>query len=95
MNTKYTKLAMGILFDIVGCMSYIFPVVGEFTDFVWAPISAWLMTKMYSGKKGKVAAIISFIEEAIPGMDFIPSFTLMWVYTYVFRKTKEKAVVLN
>lgn len=95
MNTKYTKLAVGILFDIIGCMSYIFPVIGEFTDIVWAPISAWLMTKMYRGKKGKVAAIFSFIEEAIPGMDFIPSFTLMWVYTYLFSRAEVKTVNLN
>lgn len=95
MNTKYTKLGVGILFDVIGSMSYIFPVIGEFTDIVWAPISAWLMTKMYSGKKGKVAAVISFIEEAIPGLDFIPSFTLMWVYTYVLIKTEEKVVDLK
>lgn len=89
MNTKYTKLAVGILFDLIGCMSYIFPGIGELTDIIWAPISAWLMTKMYSGRKGKVAAVLNFIEEAIPGLDIIPSFTLMWVYTYVFSKSEE------
>lgn len=93
MNTKYTKLAVGILFDIIGCMSYLLPGIGEFTDIIWAPISAWLMTKMYSGKKGKVAAVISFIEEAIPGLDIIPSFTLMWVYTYVFSASKDVVAV--
>ncbi|MEO6347622.1 MAG: hypothetical protein ABIO60_06900 [Aquaticitalea sp.] len=89
MNTKNTKLAVGILFDLIGCMSYLFPGIGELTDIVWAPISAWLMTKMYTGKKGKIAAVINFIEEAIPGLDIIPSFTLMWVYTYVYSKSEE------
>lgn len=86
MNKKYTKLAVGIIFDLIGCISYLFPGIGEVTDIVWAPISAWLMTKMYHGKKGKVGAIITFIEEAIPGLDIIPSFTIMWLYTYVFSK---------
>ncbi len=86
METKYIKLAVGAMFDLIGCMSYILPGVGEFTDIIWAPISAWLMTRMYSGKKGKVGAVITFIEEAIPGLDIIPSFTIMWFYTYVFSK---------
>ena len=93
MTTKYTKLAVGILFDFMGCMSYILPGIGELTDIIWAPISAWLMTKMYSGRKGRVAALISFIEEAIPGLDIIPSFTIMWIYTYVYSKEQQMVEV--
>lgn len=55
-------------------------------DFFWAPISGYLMTKMYKGTKGKVAGIISFLEEIIPFADVIPTFTIMWFYTYVFNK---------
>ena len=76
MNTKYKKLALSILFDAIGMIPFI--------DLVWAPISAYAMTKMYKGKEGKVAAVITFIEEALPFLDFIPTFTLMWVYTFVF-----------
>lgn len=85
---KYKKLALGILFDAIGCVSFFIPGVGEFSDIVWAPLSAWLMTKLYKGKAGKVAAIFNFIEELLPGVDLIPSFTLMWLYTYVFSKKK-------
>jgi uncharacterized protein involved in cysteine biosynthesis len=85
---KYKKLALGILFDALGFVSYIIPGIAEFSDIVWAPLSAWLMTKLYKGKPGKVAAVVNFVEEALPGFDIIPTFTLMWLYTYVFKTTK-------
>ena len=85
---KYKKLALGIFLDALGFVSYIFPGLGEFTDIIWAPISAWIMTKMYKGKPGKVAAVVNFVEEALPGFDIIPTFTLMWLYTYVFSSKK-------
>ncbi|MBU3822593.1 hypothetical protein KO566_11005 [Flavobacteriaceae bacterium XHP0103] len=83
---KYRKLFLGILFDAIGYVSYLFPGFGEFTDILWAPLSGWLMTKMYKGKAGKVAGVVTFVEEALPGMDFIPTFTIMWIYTFVFNK---------
>ena len=81
---KYKKLGLGILFDAVGYVSFVIPGIGEFTDIVWAPLSAWLMTKLYKGKSGKVAAVVNFVEEVLPGFDVIPTFTLMWLYTYIF-----------
>ncbi len=88
---KYKKLALSILFDAMGYISFIIPGIGEFTDIVWAPASAYLMTKLYKGKEGKIAAAIAFIEEAMPGLDVIPTFTLMWLYSYVF-KSKETII---
>lgn len=85
---KYKKLGLGLLFDALGLVSFIIPGVGEFSDIVWAPVSAWLMTKLYVGKPGKVAGVISLVEEALPGFDVIPTFTLMWLYTYVFSSDK-------
>lgn len=83
---KYKKLAISIFLDAIGYVSFLIPGIGEFTDIVWAPVSAYFMTKLYKGKKGKIAAAVSFIEEAIPGLDVIPTFTLMWLYTHVFSK---------
>lgn len=83
---KIQKLIISLFFDAVGMLSYIIPGAGEFIDIVWAPISGFLLTKMYKGNTGKVAGIISFIEESIPGLDFIPTFTLTWLYTYVLNK---------
>ena len=57
-----------------------------FIDIIWAPLSGYLMAKMYKGKKGKIAGVISFLEEIIPGLDVIPTFTIMWLVTYVFCK---------
>lgn len=88
-SSKNKKLVLGILFDLLGYVSYIFPPF----DFVWAPLSAYLMAKLYPGRVGKVAAVVSFIEEALPIVDFIPSFTLMWLYTFVISKDKSEAKV--
>lgn len=83
---KYKKLILSLILDALGYVSFIIPGIGEFSDIVWAPLSAWLMTKLYKGKTGKIAAGISFVEEALPGVDVIPTFTLTWLYTYVFSK---------
>lgn len=91
-ENKYKKLALSLVFDAIGYVSYVIPGAGEIIDVVWAPASAYLMTKMYKGKKGKIAAAVTFIEEAMPGLDVIPTFTLMWLYTYVFGKSKEKTI---
>ena len=92
MNTKYIKLGLGIMFDAMGYVSFLIPGIGEFSDIIWAPIAAWLMTKLYKGKAGRIGATFAFIEEILPGFDIIPSFTIMWMYTYVF-STQKKVVI--
>jgi hypothetical protein len=86
---KYQILLLSLLFDALGYVSFFIPGIGEFSDIVWAPLSAWLMTKLYKGKAGKIAGIITFIEEALPFADVVPTFTLMWLYTYVFKRDKD------
>jgi hypothetical protein len=81
--SKYKKLALSLVFDAIGMLT--------FFDIIWAPLSGYLMSKMYKGTKGKVAGVVSFIEEIIPGFDVIPTFTIMWLLTYVFQK-EEKIV---
>jgi len=89
---KYKLLLLGILFDGIGMLSLLMPGIGEFTDLIWAPIAGWLMTRMYKGNPGKIAGFIAFIEEIVPGLDVIPSFTLMWLYTYVFKADNEISI---
>jgi hypothetical protein len=48
---------------------------------------------MYKGKIGQAAGIVTFIEEIIPGLDVVPTFTLMWLYTYVFKKTEVSEII--
>jgi hypothetical protein len=88
-ENKYKNLTLGIVLDAIGYLSFIFPLF----DIVWAPLSAYLMTTMYKGRKGKIAAAITFIEEAMPFLDIIPTFTIMWFYTYVIDKKKSETVV--
>ena len=83
---KYTKLFLGILFDAIGMLSFIVPGVGEFSDVIWAPLSAYLIYNMYKGAEGKAAGIVTFIEEIVPGLDIIPTFTLTWIYKYIIKK---------
>ena len=87
MDTKTRDLFLGILFDLIGMASYALPFLGEFTDVVWAPISGVLMIWMYKGNLGKITGILSTIEELLPGIDFIPTFTLTWIYKYVINKS--------
>ena len=43
---------------------------------------------MYKGKVGKIAGIFDFVEELVPVFDFIPTFTLTWIYVYVIKADK-------
>ncbi|MDC1355328.1 hypothetical protein N8480_03980 [Flavobacteriaceae bacterium] len=82
-NSKTSKLFLGLCFDALGFVSFVLPVF----DVIWAPLSGYLMSQLYDGKKGKIAGIIVFIEEALPFSDVIPTFSIMWIYTHYFDKT--------
>ncbi|HKO77921.1 MAG TPA: hypothetical protein VJU52_11915 [Flavobacterium sp.] len=89
-NLKSKKLVLGILFDAIGLLSFTIPGIGEFGDVVWAPLAGFLMTKMYEGRVGKVAGILTFVEEIFPFTDVVPSFTLTWIYTYLIKSNNKK-----
>lgn len=78
---------LGFIFDGVGMLSFAIPFIGEFSDVIWAPFSAFLIYKMYGRTLGKGVGIISFIEEiGVFGTDFLPTFTLTWIYQYLIKK---------
>ena len=87
-SQKRRHLFLSILFDAIGMFSFSIPMIGEFSDVIWAPLAGFLMTWMYKGSVGKVAGAITFIEEAFPFSDVIPTFTLTWIYTYLIKKQK-------
>lgn len=87
-DTKIRNLILGILFDAIGMLSFSVPLMGEFSDVIWAPIAGFLMTWMYKGSIGKMAAVFTVLEEIIPFTDVIPSFTLTWIYTYLIKPEK-------
>jgi len=65
--------------DLIGYASFSIPILGELLDVIWAPISAIIFMVSFGGWKGALGGIGNFIEEFLPGTDFIPSFTLMWL----------------
>ena len=82
-DKRFKNLFLGLIFDGIGMSSLLIPGLGDFLDVFWAPLAAWLMTRMYKGNVGKAAGIVTFVEEIVPGLDIIPTFTIMWVYTYL------------
>lgn len=92
-DKKIRNLFLGLLFDAIGMASYLAPGIGDMLDVFWAPAAGWLMTRMYKGKVGQAAGIVTFIEEIIPGLDVIPTFTIMWIYTYLLSGKKAKKII--
>lgn len=86
---KKKKLIKGLVYDAIGMASGAVPVIGGFIDLLWAPYAAKQMSAMYPGKKGKLASVLVFLEEILPFSDVIPTFTLMWLYTYVWQKEED------
>ena len=84
-NNKTRDRVLGILFDTIGMLSFSVPLIGEFSDVIWAPFAGFLMTWMYKGTVGKVGGVVTFLEEILPFSDFIPTFTLTWIYNFIIR----------
>ena len=91
-DNRTRNLLLGLLFDAIGMASLLIPGLGDLLDVVWAPLAGWLMTRMYKGKSGQAAGVITFVEELVPGLDVIPTFTIMWMYTYLLSGKKAKKV---
>lgn len=90
MSTDKKKLLIkGLVYDAVGMASGAVPLVGGFFDLLWAPYAAKKMSAMYPGRKGKIASVVVFLEEILPFSDVIPTFTLMWLYTYVWQQEED------
>lgn len=83
---KKNLLIKGLFFDIIGMLTTAIPVIGPFLDLGWAPYAAKKMKQMYPGEKGKIASVIVFLEEILPFTDIIPTFTLMWIYSFYIKK---------
>ncbi|MET0299024.1 MAG: hypothetical protein ABW036_04655 [Flavitalea sp.] len=84
------SLLFCLLMDLVGYATYTIPFFGEFGDLLWAPISAIVFYKTFGSWKGSV---FNFLEEALPFTDFVPSFTLMWVFKGGFRNSGIRTAV--
>jgi hypothetical protein len=72
------SLGFCILMDLIGYVTYALPILGEFGDIFWAPVSGFIFYKTFGGTKGLIGGILNGLEEILPFTDFIPSFTIMY-----------------
>eukprot|EP00631_Chrysoreinhardia_giraudii_P003493 CAMPEP_0197416886 /NCGR_PEP_ID=MMETSP1170-20131217/3080_1 /TAXON_ID=54406 /ORGANISM="Sarcinochrysis sp, Strain CCMP770" /LENGTH=127 /DNA_ID=CAMNT_0042943817 /DNA_START=62 /DNA_END=445 /DNA_ORIENTATION=- len=72
-------LGVAVLIDFVGTLSYVVPGIGDLADVIWAPISAVLVKVLYGST---LLAACNFVEELLPGLDFIPTATIAWANKY-------------
>jgi hypothetical protein len=70
------SLFFALLIDAIGMASFSIPFVGEFADIVWAPISAFLIYKLFG--HSLLFAGFGMLEEILPLTDIIPTATLAW-----------------
>ena len=88
---KQVPLPVCILMDVFGYFSYTIPVVGEWTDLIWAPVSAIIFYRLFGGKTGKFGAGVSLLEEILPFTDFLPTFSIAWLV----RKAIQKPITIG
>jgi hypothetical protein len=80
---KRKHLILSLLIDALGMLSYLLPVLGEVTDVFYGPISGVIIFMMY--KQNPAVGIIGGLFGAGEEMfvaDFVPTATLLWLYTY-------------
>jgi len=89
---KQPSLLFCIIMDLIGYASFSLPILGEFLDLIWAPISSMIFMASFGGWRGALGGIGNLFEELLPGTDFIPSFTLMWLFQNMQRKNAPRPV---
>jgi hypothetical protein len=93
MTRQKPSLVFCIVMDLIGYASFAVPVLGEFSDIFWAPISGLIFYRTFGGWRGAFGGIFSFAEEILPFSDFIPSFTIMWAWQYFNKKESVKPLI--
>ena len=89
---KQPSLVFCLLMDLIGYATYLIPGLGEFADIIWAPISGIIFFITFGGWKGAFGGVFNFIEEILPGTDFIPSFTIMWVLNRLGKPQQQEPI---
>lgn len=73
---QWVKLLLCVFIDAVGDSSFLIPGVGEIEDIAWAPISAFLVKKIF---QSDVVGNIEFVKEILPFTDAIPLASCLWI----------------
>eukprot|EP01035_Chromulina_nebulosa_P061930 gene61930-84690_t len=95
MDKQQPSIIFCILMDLVGYATYAIPGFGEFADVLWAPISGIIFYRTFGGWKGAFGGVFNFAEELLPGTDFIPSFTITWLWMYASKKKEAPFIKLS
>ncbi len=68
------NIAICIAMDLFGMI----PIVNPMLATIVAPISGWVFYKLFGGRIGIIGGVLDFLEEVIPIVDFIPTYTIAW-----------------
>lgn len=82
MENPSSKLMASLAIDFLGNATFVVPGLGELADVLWAPVSAKLVSGMYS-ESSPHAKYVAFFEELLPFTDFIPTATLAWCVLHI------------
>lgn len=88
------SLVFCIFMDLIGYATYTIPFFGEIGDLIWAPLSAVIFYFTFGGWKGSIGGVFNFVEELLPGTDFIPTFSVMWLIQYYQTQRASKKPVV-
>jgi hypothetical protein len=94
-ENKLPSLIICIILDIIGYASFSVPILGEFADLIWAPLSGLIFYRLFGGKMGLFGGGFSFLEELLPFTDFIPTFSIAWTMRYFARPKTEKIITYH
>ncbi|MFV0471366.1 MAG: hypothetical protein ACK5L7_04955 [Paludibacteraceae bacterium] len=92
LNTQLPNLTFCVIMDLLGMATYALPFTGEWGDMIWGPVSAMIFYRSFRGMTGAVGSVVSLIEELVPFLDFVPTFTIGYFYTKHQIKKNTKAV---
>jgi hypothetical protein len=95
MKRKQPSLLFCIMMDLIGYLTYSIPFLGELGDILWAPVSGLIFYSSFGSWRGALGGVFNFMEELLPGTDFIPSFTLMWFLQRVGKKDSSAPVKIS
>ena len=73
---SWLQLVFCVFIDVAGDSSFLIPGLGELEDVVWAPISAFTLSKLFGSTS---VTTIDFVKEILPGFDVIPVASLAWL----------------
>ena len=77
----WNALYFCVFLDLIGDTSFLIPGAGEAEDFLWAPISAFAVSKLFGSTP---LAALDFAKELLPFTDALPVCTIGWALKNIY-----------